>query len=209
MRRRKRHDGIANGPALVACAALALVLMILLLLARFGTADGGIRVVIRATARTSFALFILAFVAAPLRRAWRGDVTTWIVARRRYLGLSFAVSHLLHLLAILALYAWSPRRFVAETGTAAVIGGGIGYVLVALMAATSSDRAVAWLGPRRWRRLHTFGMYYLWTIFTASYVPRAVVGSAAYAPLALLAIAALALRLRYRPRPTTPAAAAT
>lgn len=123
--------------------------MIALLLACFGTDEAGIRVVIRATARTSFTLFMLAFVAAPLRRAWRSDASAWMLANRRYLGVSFAVSHVLHLLAILALYDWSPSRFVAKTGAAALVGGGLGYAFVVALAATSFDGAVAWLGPHR------------------------------------------------------------
>ncbi len=56
------------------------------------------------------------------------------------------------------------------------------------------------IGPRRWRRLHTAGVYYLWTIFALSYIPRAIVESPAYAPFAVTALAALAMRLVYRPR---------
>jgi len=189
-----------RGWPLVGVAAATLVLMVIALLARFGTAEPGIRVVIRATARTSFVLFMLAFVASALRRAWRNAATAWLLANRRYLGVSFAVSHVLHLLAIFALYDWSLRRFVVQTGAAAILLGGLGYVFVLAMAATSFDRAVSWLGARRWRRLHAAGMYYLWTIFTISYVPRVVMGSAAYAPLAIVAIAALALRITHRPR---------
>ncbi|MBI3770691.1 MAG: hypothetical protein HY271_19655 [Deltaproteobacteria bacterium] len=77
--------------------------------------------------------------------------------------------------------------------------GGTGYLFVLAMTVTSFDRTAAWLGPRRWRRLHTLGVYYLWMIFALSYVPRALVGSPAYAPLAAGVIAALVLRLVYRP----------
>ncbi len=199
-----RPDGtrysLTRGWPLVAVAGSALVLMILALLAGFGTDELGIRVVIRATARTSFVLFMLAFVASALRRAWPNDATVWLLANRRYVGVSFAVSHVLHLLAIVALYDWSVRRFAVEAGAAAILLGGLGYVFVFAMAATSFDRTAAWLGRRRWRRLHTAGAYYLWTIFTISYVPRAVMESPAYVPFAVVALATLALRIAYRPR---------
>ncbi len=198
--RRETHSAVVpSGWPLVGWLALALVLMVALLLARFGAAEVGIRVVIRATARTSCTLFLLAFVASALRRAWRGRASAWILANRRYLGVSFAVSHLLHLCAILALYDWSIRRFFVETGVAASVFGGIGYLFVLAMALTSFDRTAAWLGPRRWARLHTLGVYYLWLIFALSYVPRAFVESPAYAPLAAGVIATLVLRLVYRP----------
>jgi len=197
--RRDRHGSVLpNGPALVGLATLALVIMTALLLAYYGTAEAGIRVVIRATARTSFVLFMLAFVASALRRAWRAPASAWLLANRRYLGLSFAVSHGIHLAAILALYDWSARRFVVQTGAAATSLGGLGYLFVLAMAATSFDGAVRRLGRRRWQRLHTVGAYYLWLIFTISYVPRALVESPAYLPPAMIAIGGLALRVLYR-----------
>lgn len=194
---------MANGWPIVGWATLALLAMIAGLLATCGANAAGIRLVIRATARTSFALFLAAFVASALRRALRTPTTAWLLANRRQLGVAFAASHGLHLLAIFALYQWSPRRFLDETGIAAVIVGGLGYVFVLAMAATSFDRTAAWLGPRRWRRLHTTGIYYLWTVFVISYVPRAL-ASPAYAPLALTAIAALVLRLTYPRRRSVP-----
>jgi hypothetical protein len=72
--------------------------------------------------------------------------------------------------------------------------GGLGYLLLAAMTATSFDRTAAWLGPRAWSRLHTFGIFYLWFIFAFTYV-----GSAARDPLAagslLVLLVALGIRL--------------
>ncbi len=189
---------LPGGWTLVAWSTVALLAMIGLLLGLEGVDEPGIRVVIRATARTSFALFLAAFVASALRRAWRSPTTAWLLANRRYLGLSFAVSHGLHLAAILALYHWSGRELVAGSGTIVTVLGGFGYLLLAAMAATSFDGAVLRLGVRRWRLLHTVGMYYLWFVFSVGYVPRAL-KSPAYAPLAALAVGALVIRLAYRP----------
>ncbi len=198
MTARRRIAGPSNGWPLVGWATLALLGMIALLVALYGTDDAAVRVVIRATARTSFALFMAAFVAAPLRRAWRSGATAWLLRNRRQVGVSFAASHVLHLLAIFALYDWSLGRFGREIGAPAILVGGIGYVFVFALAATSFDVTAAWLGPRRWKHLHTAGMYWLWGVFTVSYVPRAFLQSAAYAPLAVVALGALALRVRYR-----------
>jgi len=52
----------------------------------------GARAAIRFTARTSMALFLLAFTASALYRFWPGRVTRWIRQNRRYLGVSFAGS---------------------------------------------------------------------------------------------------------------------
>ena len=171
----RRAPGVrapVSGWSIVGWSALAIALMIATLLVRAGTGEDGIRLVIRATARTSVILFTLAFAASAIRRRWPTPTSAWLLANRRYLGVSFAVSHGAHLLAILALADWSLVRFVVDSGPAAVIGGGIAYVLLAAMTATSFDRTAAWLGPRRWKRLHTVGAYYLWGS-SSSATPRA------------------------------------
>jgi methionine sulfoxide reductase heme-binding subunit len=209
MRGPTRISTLPNGWPLVGWATLAVITMVGVLLTAYGTDEAGIRVAIRATARSSYGFFLAAFVASSLRRAWRSPASAWVLANRRYLGVSFAVSHFVHLLAIFALYHWSMREFLVGTGVTVTVLGGLGYVFVLAMAATSFDRSAAWLAPRRWRLLHTTGMYYLWFIFTVSYVSRAVT-SPAYAPFALLALGTLGLRLAYRPgraRRTTLAAA--
>jgi hypothetical protein len=199
---------LPKGWRLLGWATVALLAMVFALTAVYGLDEAGMRVLIRATARTSFAFFLAAFVASPLRRAWRSPTSAWVLANRRYLGLSFAVSHALHLGAIFALYHWSARELVAGTNPVVAVVGGFGYVLLALMAATSFDGAVAWLGVRRWRLLHTIGMYYLWFVFAVSYVPRAL-GASAYVPVAALAVAALSFRLVFRPGRARRAATAT
>ena len=194
-----------RGWRIVAAVAAVIAAMVLAILAVAGTDEAGIRVVIRATARTSVVLFCAAFVASSAARAWPGPTTRWLLANRRYVGVSFAVSHFVHLLAILALAGWSVSRMAADAGATTGILGGVAYVFVAAMTATSFDRTAAWLGPRRWKQLHTIGAYYIWFVFFASFVPRAFT-SLVHVPFALLVIAALAVRLRHRVR--APVAAA-
>ncbi|HTY16666.1 MAG TPA: ferric reductase-like transmembrane domain-containing protein [Myxococcota bacterium] len=184
--------GRFDGPRLVGWASLALAAMTLAVLAAAGTGVDGVRMLIRATARSSLVLFSLAFTASSLRQLARTPATAWLLRNRRYLGLSFAVSHALHLVGIVALAVRWPEE-MARTSATTVIGGGIGYVFVAAMAATSNDRAVAALGRERWRLLHLAGSWLLWGIFASSYLPRAV-RSPAYLPLALLALAAVGVR---------------
>jgi len=165
--------------------------MTALLLAVYGTDEPGIRVIIRATARTSLILFTAAFVASSVARLWPRALTTWMLRNRRYLGLSFAVSHAEHLLFII--YGAAVAGFL-EINRVALIGGGLAYVFIAAMAATSFDGAVHWLGRQRWQRLHTVGAYYIWFIFLQSYAPR-VMADLAYLPVALLVVAGLGVRL--------------
>jgi DMSO/TMAO reductase YedYZ heme-binding membrane subunit len=179
------------GWAIVGWSTLVIGALCIAILAVMGTGEAGVRAVIRLTARTSFVLFTAAFTASALHRIRRSVATRWLRDNRRYLGVSFAVSHLLHLIAILELRRIDPTFEITAT---TIAFGGLAYVFIAAMAATSFDRTAAWLGPRRWRRLHTAGVYYIWGIFALSYLPRAV-GSMAYAPVAVVVVAALVLRL--------------
>src|ERR1700746_1579897 len=62
----------------------------------------GVRMVIRFTARTSLLFFCLAFSAAALAWLWPNAFTRWQRRNRRYLGVTFAASHALHAVAIIA-----------------------------------------------------------------------------------------------------------
>ena len=72
----------------------------------------------------------------------RSPRTRWLLANRRYVGLSFAVSHLAHLGALLMLVRTS-RDFGASVDAATLYAGGLGFVVIAAMAATSFDRSAA------------------------------------------------------------------
>jgi methionine sulfoxide reductase heme-binding subunit len=134
----------------------------------------GIRSAIRLTARTSLLLFALTFTASAAWRRWPGAWTRWQLANRRYLGLSFAVSHGLHLAAIIAFAHIAPIQFDQASNPSTRFVGEIGYAFIVAMAATSFDASAAWLGRRAWKILHTTGIWYLWLVFLLSYVSRAV-----------------------------------
>ncbi len=180
------------------------VMLTIAFAARALTVDGSeesIRAVIRLTAQTSVTLFCAVFAASSLRAVWRNDFSRWLLRNRRYLGVTFAYSHFVHLLALIALAGVS-AEFVAGLSAVTLIFGGFAFVLIGAMAATSNDRAVAALGPVAWRRLHTFGVYYLWFLFLQSYLPRALTQAPGYwLPTgALLAAIGLRAYVRLRPR---------
>ena len=179
-----------SGPRYLLYTSVALALMCAGLVAGYGTDAAAWGLVVRATARTSLVLFTAAYVASSLRALWRNDLTRWLLANRRYVGLSYAVSHTLHLGAIVELARVSPD-FELNMG-ALIIGGGA-YVLLYLMAITSNDRAVKLLGLANWRRLHRTGLHYNWFIFFQSFVPRAFMDPF-YIPFALVVVGAAALR---------------
>jgi DMSO/TMAO reductase YedYZ heme-binding membrane subunit len=65
-----------------------------------------------------------------------------------------------------------PAGFAAATSIVSYIFGGIGYLVIIALTATSFDRTAALLGPRAWRRLHLIGGYYLLLQFTVSFGKR-------------------------------------
>jgi DMSO/TMAO reductase YedYZ heme-binding membrane subunit len=132
----------------------------------------GVRMVIRFTARTSLVLFCLAFAGTALARLWPNGWTRWLRRNRRYLGVSFAASHAIHAVAILAFAVMDPVGYAAATSIASYIFGGVGYTFIIAMTATSFDRTASALGARTWRRLHIAGGYYLLFQFMVSFGKR-------------------------------------
>lgn len=132
----------------------------------------GLRMVIRFTARASLLFFCLAFVASAAAVLWPTTGTRWLRRNRRIMGLTFAVSHSIHAVAIACYAAMDPPGYAAATNLASYIFGGIGYAFITALAATSFDRTAAMIGPRAWRILHTTGVYYLWFQFMVSFGKR-------------------------------------
>ena len=187
-----RTDGWSEGGRLLILLMAMLLVMSAIVLAIAGSGIDGTRMLIRATARSSLLLFLAAFTASSLVRLRPAPTTRWMIRNRRWLGLGFAFSHLLHLIAILWLFgAYGGQTPAPPMRT--IIGGGIAYVFILLLAATSWNGAVRALGTQNWHRLHWMGVWYIWLIFMVSYGGRAAVDPM-YIPPALLLIAAAAVR---------------
>jgi hypothetical protein len=89
----------------------ALIAMTVLNLVSVGLDVEGARAVIRATARTSVLLFCAAFTASSLAQLWKSPATRWMIRNRRYLGVSFGVSHAIHYVAVAAFAILDPDAF--------------------------------------------------------------------------------------------------
>ncbi len=174
-----------NGWRLTGLISLLLLAMALSFPAGHAEVEG-LRLVIRATARTSLVLFALAFSAAALVELAPGGFTRWQRRNRRYLGVSFAVSHAIHLAALIALARTDAELFWTLTNPANVVLAGTAYLLLAAMTATSFDRTAAWLGPRRWRLLHLVGGWYIWISFAVAIGKRLPQGPVYWAMMALV-----------------------
>jgi methionine sulfoxide reductase heme-binding subunit len=173
--------------ALVVCGGAAGVL------AWQGAGEEGLRLVLRATARTSLLLFLAVFLASTLHGSRPNRATAWLLDNRRYLGVSFATSHTVHFAAILGLTRVSSHR----TDPVVLLLGGLGYAIILAMTATSFDATASLLGARRWKRLHTTGIYYVWTVFLLTYLGNAAKDPKAAVSVVLL-LGALAFRLAGR-----------
>ena len=153
------------------------------------------RLAARWTARVGFPIFIVAYIASSLYRLWPHPGSRALLKRRRWWGLGFAATHMIHLFALITFL-----RISGETRPLSVyLVAGFGYVLLYAMALTSTDAAQRALG-RNWKRLHTLGIHWLWFIFFVSYFGRTMepekmaegyIGTA-------VALAALGLRITAR-----------
>ena len=90
-------------------------------------------------------LFALAFSASAMHQLLPGEATRWQRRNRRYLGVSFAVSHLIHLVALVALVRADSALFWTLTNPTNIVLAGTAYLFIAAMTATSFDRTAAWL----------------------------------------------------------------
>lgn len=198
-----------NGWRLCGLLSLLLIAMSVYFGVRHGGDVEGVRLIIRATARTSLALFLLAFTASALVRLAPSKITRWQRKNRRYFGVAFAVSHFIHLAALVALANLDPELFWKLTNLTNIVVAGSAYLLIAAMAATSFDRSVAWLGAQRWRLLHMVGSWYIWVSFAVAVGKRIPLGPFYWTMFGLVLLAA-ALRvaaMRRRGPLTVPAAA--
>ena len=183
-----------NGWRLTGALSLLLAAMALYFLSVDGWDADGIRLVIRATARTSLVLFVLAFTASAMVELLPSEATRWQRRNRRYLGVSFAVSHFIHLAAIVSLAVVDRVLFWKLTNLGTIVLAGAAYLFIVAMAATSFDRTAAWLGPRKWRLLHLLGGWYIWISFAVA-VGKRVPIDRFYWPMAALIFAAGIARL--------------
>src|SRR3954453_22162914 len=99
--------------------------------------EAGIHLLLRYTARTTFALFFFAFTGNALRELWRNTLSAWLARGRNWFLVAMALSHSAHLFAIIALFqviGWSHLKWTTA------LGGGLGYLLLYILAINSAVR---------------------------------------------------------------------
>ena len=133
-----------------------------------GFTEESTREAIRWTARISVVLFSLAFAASGLHRQFHNPFTFWLLTNRKYLGISFAIMHLVHL-CYLGLLQFNFHPVFEKAKTISLIGGGLAYFFIVMMLLTSFKIFSKYLSKRQWKLLHTIGGYWILYIFLRSY----------------------------------------
>jgi methionine sulfoxide reductase heme-binding subunit len=174
-----------TGPRLLLTITFAIATMCVAL--AFATGDP--HVVIRWTARTSLVLFALAYVARPATQLWPRRSAKRLLRERKWLGDGFAVSHLAHLFAIIAVASRDWSAFIAGQSPTVIVALAM-FVLLFAMAITSIDRVRKAMPRRGWLLLHRTGMHLAWIVFASTYVPLLASGVIWTLPVALLVVIA-------------------
>ena len=173
-------------------AALVLLMTALILIINPDLTEG-VRSAIRATARSSFVLFLLAFTASAFAVLVPSPLSKSLVRERRFIGLAFAFSHLVHAL-LIYWYGQLNTEFWPGRTTLGNVPGTVGYVFILLLALTSFKSTTRLIGTTAWKRLHTTGMWVVAAIFVYSNFKRIPMSDWYVLPFGLIC-AATAIRL--------------
>ena len=139
---------------------LAAGAVVLTIFDKNGTDEATVVLTLRLTAFSSFLIYLLVFVARPLRQLLDSRLTRALNDNRRYFGIALAGSHTVHLMLIV--------NYVLGPGVPfqTLFIGGVAYSFLYLMLITSFDAPAAAIGPVAWRRLHKAGLYWIGGTFT-------------------------------------------
>lgn len=133
-----------------------------------GASDDNLRAALTLTARLAFMIYLLVFVARPLRQLVRNDFSKYLLKERRSLGIAFAAVFSVHLGLIAFRFNTIPGL---EYPLSSALIGGSAYALCYLMLVTSFDGPARAIGPNNWRRLHRTGLYFIGAIFLFTLLP--------------------------------------
>lgn len=182
-----------HGWSLFSLLSLLVLVMTALILALNPDLVEAARSAIRATARTSFALFLAAFTASAFAVLVPSSFSKTLVRERRFIGLAFAFSHLVHALLIYTYGQLNPEFWPGRT-TVGNIPGSVGYLFIVLMTLTSFKATTRLIGRRAWRTIHVCGMWVLAAVFTYSNFKRIPLSTWYVVPFGIMC-AAIAIRV--------------
>lgn len=176
------------------CVTAAILIMAAAYLAQGHLSETSILNAIRATARTSGILFLLAFAAPGVR--WSG-AKRWFQRNAASLLLAFTGSHLVHFILLVTWVVLFPHSLLQELSIP-FIAVALGLYTVIFVLARAALRSMN-AGVLQLNSRERAGMYLLWAVFTFAFAARALAGPL-YPVLAVLGVTALVLRLASRKR---------
>jgi methionine sulfoxide reductase heme-binding subunit len=140
---------------------------------------------VRGTARVGIPLVLIIYTASALYQLWPNTITTSIYKNRRSWGLSFALTHTVHLFAIIN-YLNQPESI--DPGPLGIIG----FSFIYLMAFSSNANSIKQLG-KWWKRIHTTGTHIIWLYYLVAYTqmlfePELRIFGIVFIPLLLAAL---------------------
>jgi len=179
-----------SGPRLLGLISIAIAVMCAVIVASIGPGPEAAHAVVRWTARTSFVLFALTYVARPTRMLWPSPVTKAILARRKWIGLGFAVSHLAHLVGIIAIALPDAGAFLrSQQPTIAVAVAS--YIALFAMAITSIEAVRRRMSRGAWNGLHKVGIHLAWIPFAFTYLGLAISAPGYIVPAVVVVVIAV------------------
>lgn len=155
--------------------------------------ESSLPIVMRGTARASFALFAASFAARALRIIWPARSIRWASENRGHLFVAFAVSHLFHAAAILSLGVITEGRSLGSRVDLTHLLGVLTYLAIAVIALGYLKRGGADPDRRPWRELQIAGYYAIWIAFTLAYAGKSLSSPGAI-PAAILSASIPLLR---------------
>lgn len=179
-----------EGKALIASVATLTIVLVGGAILSTGSYVSALPLVMVPTAHAAFAFFWVAFSASSLHRLRPTPYSLWAMKNRRYIGLSFAFIHTVHLLLVLSNISMTD----AERPILILLAGALAYVFLFLMALTSNNISVKKMGSRNWRRLHQIGSWYIWIIFISA-LPEVLQGKYNRIWIFTLCVTVLILRI--------------
>lgn len=134
-----------------------------------GVADG-VSDMIQVAVRCAVPFLFLVFATSALQTLFPGPVSNWLLCNRSYIGLCFAAAMAWQGFFIMWLVTLHSGYYINEVYVMRdAIEGVISYTLLFAMTVTSFSFGKKLLSARNWKRLHTFGIYFLWAYAFVAY----------------------------------------
>lgn len=175
-----------RGNAIIMAAGAGALVLAAVCIALAGTDQQGIATGLRATAALGFPFLVGAYVAPAFAVLWPGELSDWLLAHRRSLGLAFSAVFAVHLALIARFLSLPPSPPPTALGLTL---GFVAYMLLAGMMLASFTRVAMTLGAARVHLLRRIGEQWVFAVFTLTLVNGASKRSAFWLlPLAIVLV---------------------